>query len=78
MSQRRFVDELSVCLQSEVDEEMLEFPKWKFFVFAMFDTVQLFLVFIPGALVPDALTVTILQSAIPFLYMINAGFRGDW
>ncbi|KAF0695898.1 Aste57867_13312 [Aphanomyces stellatus] len=48
-----------------IDEEVNEFPKYKFFIMAMLDLCHAMLLFIPGGKTPPALTVIFVQATVP-------------
>ncbi|CAK4671422.1 unnamed protein product [Aphanomyces euteiches] len=57
-----------------IDEEVNEFPKYKFFIMAMLDLCHAVLLFIPGGKTPPALTVIFLQATIPCTMLFGTLF----
>ncbi|RHY50269.1 hypothetical protein DYB30_008404 [Aphanomyces astaci] len=58
-----------------IDEEVNEFPKYKFFIMAVLDLCHAMLLFIPGGNTPPALTVIFMQATIPFSMLFGYLFH---
>ncbi|ETV94651.1 hypothetical protein H310_11639 [Aphanomyces invadans] len=58
-----------------IDEEVNEFPKYKFFIMAVLDLLHAMLLFIPAGNTPPALTVIFVQATVPFSMLFGYLFH---